>query len=82
MNVPPQNAKMQDLTPQGKLEVAMEHAAAEEYVKIPKQEYNLLKEVYRTVKRQAFLVRIDEAERNLAAMKNKTMTVDDFIASV
>ncbi|PIV05892.1 MAG: hypothetical protein COS57_06235 [Syntrophobacterales bacterium CG03_land_8_20_14_0_80_58_14] len=60
----------------------MEHAAAEEYVKIPKQEYNLLKEVYRTVKRQAFLVRIDEAERNLAAMKNKTMTVDDFIASV
>jgi hypothetical protein len=35
------------------------------YGKIPKQEYNLLKEVYRTVKRQAFLVRIEEAERNL-----------------
>jgi hypothetical protein len=29
----------------------MEHAAAKDYVKIPKQEYNLLKEVYRTVKR-------------------------------
>ena len=45
----------------------MENAAVEDYVKIPKQEYTLLKEVYRTVKRQAFLVRIDEAERNLAA---------------
>ena len=64
-----------------KLEVAMEHATVEDYVKIPKQEYNLLKEVYRTVKRQAFLVRIDEAERNLAAGKTKSMTVDDFIAS-
>jgi len=64
-----------------KLEVVMERAAVEDYVKIPKQEYNLLKEVYRTVKRQAFLVRIDEAERNLAAGKTKSMTVDDFIAS-
>jgi predicted alternative tryptophan synthase beta-subunit len=64
-----------------KLGVVMEHAAVKDYVKIPKQEYNLLKEVYRTVKRQAFLVRIDEAERNLAAGKTKSMTVDDFIAS-
>jgi len=60
----------------------MEHAASKEYVKIPKQEYDLLKEVYRTVKRQAFLVRIDEAERNLAAGKTKAVTVDDFIDSV
>jgi hypothetical protein len=71
-----------DLSGLKKLEVAMEHAAVEDYVKIPKQEYNLLKEVYRTVKRQAFLVRIDEAERNLAAGKTKSMTVEDFIASV
>ena len=62
--------------------VAMEQTAVEDYVKIPKQEYNLLKEVYLTVKRQAFLVRIDEAELNLAAGKTKSMTVDDFIASV
>jgi hypothetical protein len=60
----------------------MEHTAVEDYVKIPKQEYNLLKEVYLTVKRQAFLVRIDEAERHLAAGKTKSMTVDDFITSV
>jgi len=60
----------------------MEHATSKEYVKVPKQEYRLLKEVYRTVKRQAFLVRIEEAERNLASGKIKAMTVDDFIDSV
>lgn len=63
-------------------DITMEHATSKEYVKVPKQEYHLLKEVYRTVKRQAFLVRIDEAERNLAAGKIKAMTVDDFIDSV
>lgn len=57
-------------------------AAIKEYVKVPKQEYNLLKEVYRTVKRQAFLVRLDEAEKNLAAGKTKSVSIDDFIASV
>ena len=60
----------------------MEHAALKDYVKIPKQEYNLLKEVYRTVKRQALIVRIDEAERNLAAGKTKAISVDDVIASI
>ena len=60
----------------------MGNAAVKDYVKIPIQEYNLLKEVYRTVKRQALLVRIDEAERNLAASKTKAMSVDDVIASV
>ena len=60
----------------------MEPVVVGDYIKIPKQEYNLLKEVYRTVKRQTFLVRIDEAERNLAEGKTKSMTVDDFIASV
>ena len=54
--------------------------ALKEYVKVPKQEYNLLKEVYRTVKRQIFLVRLDEAEKNLAAGKTKSISVDDFIA--
>jgi hypothetical protein len=60
----------------------MEHVAVKDYVKIPKQEYNLLKEIYRTVKRQTFLVRIDEAERNLAAGKTKAMSVDAVINSV
>jgi len=44
-------------------------------LKVPKQEYDLLKEVYLSVKRQAFLVRIEEAERNLAAGKAKAITV-------
>jgi hypothetical protein len=60
----------------------MERAASKEYVKVSKQEYDLLKEIYRTVKRQAFLVRIDEAEQNLAAGKTKRMGVDEFIDSV
>ena len=60
----------------------MEHTAVKDYVKIPKQEYKLLKEVYRTVKRQEFLVRLDEAERNLSAGKTKTSSVDDFIEAV
>jgi hypothetical protein len=60
----------------------MEHAAVKGYVKIPKQEYSLLKEVYRTVKRQAFLVRIDESERNLTAGKIKKVSIDDLIDSV
>ena len=60
----------------------MERSAVKDYVRISKQEYNLLKEIYRTVKRQTFLIRIDEAERNLAAGKTKEMSVADFIDSV
>ncbi|MFH1075441.1 MAG: hypothetical protein V1753_01145 [Pseudomonadota bacterium] len=53
-----------------------------DYINIPRQEYNLLKEIYSTVKRQAFLMRIDEAEKNLKAEKTKVASIDDFIASV
>jgi hypothetical protein len=60
----------------------MERVTAKDYVKISKQEYNLLKEVYRTVKRQAFLVRIEEAERNLSIGKTKTISVRDFINAI
>ncbi|MFA6413162.1 MAG: hypothetical protein WCW53_10740 [Syntrophales bacterium] len=60
----------------------MQHTAVKDYVKIPKQEYNLLKEIYRTVKRQAFLVRLDESERNLSVGKAKAISVDDFIDAV
>ena len=38
-----------------------------------------LKQVYRTVKRQAFLVRLDDAEKKLAAGKTKTISIDDLI---
>jgi hypothetical protein len=64
------------------MEVTMVQTASKDYVKVPKLEYSLLKEVYRTVKRQAFLVRLDDAEKNLTAGKTKTVSVDDLIASV
>lgn len=60
----------------------MAQATAKNFIKIPKQEYNLLKEVYRSVKRQAFLVRIGEAEKNLASGKTKVTSIDDLISSI
>jgi hypothetical protein len=60
----------------------MQQTMAKDYIKIPKREYNILKEVYRTVKRQAFLVRLDEAERNLSLGKTKTISVKDFIRTI
>ena len=60
----------------------MTQTTTKDFVKIPKQEYALLKEVYRTVQRQAFLVRIGEAEKNLVAGKTKKVSVDDLIDSL
>jgi hypothetical protein len=60
----------------------MAQTAAKDFVKIPKQEYALLKEVYRTLKRQAFLIHIGDAEKNLASGKTRKVTVDDLIASI
>ncbi|MEI6704250.1 MAG: hypothetical protein WCL71_12055 [Deltaproteobacteria bacterium] len=51
----------------------MAQATAKDFVKVPRQEYNLLKEIYRTVQRQSFLVRVDEAEKNLANNKTKPL---------
>ena len=60
----------------------MAQTAAKDFVKIPKQEYALLKEVYRTLRRQVFLIRIGDAEKNLATGKTKKVSVDDLIASI
>ena len=60
----------------------MSQTPVKDYIKIPKQEYDLLKEVYRTVKRQTLLLRLDEAEKNLAAGKTKTVSVDELISSI
>ena len=60
----------------------MVQTAAKDFVKIPKQEYSLLKEVYRTVQRQALLVRIGEAEKNLAAGKTRKVSVADLLDSL
>ena len=55
---------------------------AEETVSIPKEEYQLLKELYKTVKRQNFLLRIDEAERNLKTGRIKTVSIDKLIEDI
>jgi hypothetical protein len=51
-------------------------------VVVLKEEYRFLKEVYRTVKRQRFLLRINEAEENLKAGKVIKVSVDKFIESI
>jgi len=52
---------------------------ANETVAVPKEEYRVLKEIYRGVKRQNFLLRITEAEKNLKAGKVKKVTVDNEV---
>ena len=51
---------------------------ADETVAIPKEEYRILKEIYQSVKRQNFLLRIAEAEENLKAGKVKKVCVGQF----
>jgi len=53
-----------------------------ETVTLPKEEYRILRELFRTVKRQNFLLRIDEAEKNLRAGKVKRVSVKEFIGSI
>ena len=60
----------------------MSKVLAEKMVSIPEEEYKLLKEVYLTVKRQNFLLRIEEAEKNLKEGRVKKVEIDDFIKSI
>ena len=55
---------------------------AADMVEIPKEEYSLLKELFRTVKRQNLLLRISEAEKNLKAGKVKKVSADKFIEGI
>ena len=55
---------------------------AHETVTVPKEEYRVLKEIYQSVKRQNFLLRITEAERNLKAGKVKKVAVENFIEQI
>ena len=60
----------------------MSKGTAENIVSIPEGEYKLLKEIYKTVKRQKFLLRIDEAESNLKKGRVKKVKINDFIKSI
>jgi hypothetical protein len=51
-------------------------------VKIPRLEYELLKEVYRQLKRQALILRILEAEENLKKKRVKEVDIDKFIKRI
>ena len=53
-----------------------------ETVAIPKEEYRILKEIYQSVKRQNFLLRIAEAEKNLKAGKVKKIRGDNFLERI
>lgn len=53
---------------------------ADDTIVIRKEEYKILKELYKTVKRQQFLFRIEDAEKNLKAKKVKKVSVDSFIS--
>ncbi len=58
------------------------HVIHESMVQVPLSEYNLLKEIYKTYKRQKFLFRIDEAENNLQKNKVKKIKIDEFIDNI
>jgi mRNA-degrading endonuclease YafQ of YafQ-DinJ toxin-antitoxin module len=51
-------------------------------VSIPKTEYGFLKELYKTVQRQKFILRVGEAEKNLKSGKAKKMPLEKFIESI
>ncbi len=57
-------------------------STSKEMVEIPKDEYKILKEIYRTVKRQRLLFRIEEAEKNFRTGKVEKISVDDFIENI
>ncbi|MFH0925313.1 MAG: hypothetical protein V1872_06725 [bacterium] len=54
----------------------------EDTVTIPKEEYRILKEVLKNVKRQKFLLRLDETEKNLRSGKVKKVSIDNFIENI
>ncbi len=60
----------------------MSKIIVEDTVTIPKDEYKLLREMYKTVKRQQFLLRITDAEKNLRLGKIKKVPVEEFIDSI
>lgn len=53
-----------------------------DYVKVPKEQYNLLKRIYKLNKKQLDLTRLYEVEENLMTWNYKKVSSDDFIASI
>jgi hypothetical protein len=57
-------------------------STAKPTIEIPVDEYKILKEIYRTVKRQKLLFRIEEAEKNFRLGKVEKMSLDGFIENI
>jgi hypothetical protein len=64
------------------MEAIVGKTITETMISVPKLEYQVLKEVYKTVRRQQFLVRLDESEKNLNVGKVRKVTADKFIDSI
>jgi hypothetical protein len=60
----------------------MQKNVAKEMIEIPRDEYVMLKEIYKTVKRQRLLFRIEAAEKNLRIGKVTKISVDEFIDNI
>ena len=60
----------------------MQKNVAKEMIQIPKDEYEMLRENYKTVKRQKLLFTIDEASKHLKAGKIKRVSIDEVIDSI
>lgn len=59
----------------------MAKVISDDTIVIKKEEYKILKELYKTAKRQQFLFSIEEAEKNLKSKKVKKVSVDSLIDS-
>ncbi len=53
-----------------------------ETIQISVNEYNFLKEIYKTYRRQKFLLRLDETKKNLKKGKVKKVDINKFIENI
>lgn len=60
----------------------MNRVLVDKKIEVSAREYNLLREVYDQIKKQAALLRIFEAEENLRAGKTKTVSFRKFVESI
>lgn len=60
----------------------MANIKEKEKITIPRSEYNLLKEAYDQFSKQALLLRIFNAEKNLKNNAVKKVEIDEFIEKI
>ena len=60
----------------------MDKVLVDKKIEISAREYNLLREVYDQIKKQAAVLRIFEAEENLQTGKTKTISFREFVENI